>query len=103
MQISNTEFLSNSALVGGAIKYSLYRPRLTNVTFSNNSANYGPNIASYPVKIGIDNMTDNIKLENIASGQIYNSPLYMTLLDYDLQQVKINNTRDVNGSSVILS
>ena len=96
MMISNSEFQSNSAEVGGAIKYSLYRPQMNNVTFLNNSANYGPNIASYPIKVGINNITDStITLNNVASGQIYSSSLYMTLLDYDLQKIKINNTRDI--------
>jgi predicted outer membrane repeat protein len=47
--ISDSTFIANSAsLKGGAIYYDTYKPFLTNNTFLNNSAPYGPDLASYP-------------------------------------------------------
>lgn len=54
---------------GGAIKYDVFRPETTNNEFVNNSAVYGPNIASYPVKIKVkDSNEDQIILSNVGSG-----------------------------------
>ena len=49
--ISNSVFKNNSAAVdGGAIKYTFYSPDTSlNNSFVNNTASYGPAIASYPV------------------------------------------------------
>lgn len=51
--IANSTFINNSAGInGGAINYNYNKPVfLGNNTFSNNSAQYGKNIASYPVFI----------------------------------------------------
>jgi predicted outer membrane repeat protein len=50
--IANSTFSSNSASVkGGAIYYDTYKPFLTNLSFNNNSAPYGPDLASYPTQI----------------------------------------------------
>mmetsp|Transcript_10414 Transcript_10414/g.10443 ORF Transcript_10414/g.10443 Transcript_10414/m.10443 type:complete len:215 (-) Transcript_10414:1955-2599(-) len=51
--ISLSTFSNNSARDnGGAIKYDFYKPTLApDNVFSDNSATYGPNIASYPVEI----------------------------------------------------
>jgi hypothetical protein len=54
---------------GGAIEYDIYRPEFVNNEFVNNSAIYGPNIASYPVKIKVKNSNeDQLILSNIGSG-----------------------------------
>ena len=54
--LNNVAFKNNtSSKQGGAIYYDLYRPNMTNVIFINNTAPYGPNIASYPVKIVLAN------------------------------------------------
>lgn len=49
--ISHTQFLNNSAKVnGGAIRYTYYKPNITlNNTFTGNTAEYGRDLASYPV------------------------------------------------------
>ncbi len=57
--IKNTKFVNNSAKInGGAIKYTYYSPNTTvNNTFSQNSAQYGGNLASYPVQMRFANVT----------------------------------------------
>ena len=52
--ISSSNFTNNSAIYyGGSIRYDLYRPNFSNNLFESNSAKYGLNIASYPIKIKI--------------------------------------------------
>lgn len=63
---------SEATQMGGSVLYFLYRPVFINVTFSKNIAPYGPNIASYPVKVILYGTTSsNFELDNIASGQLY--------------------------------
>jgi hypothetical protein len=50
--ISHSTFTNNIALVkGGAILFDLYPPVLVNNLFENNTALYGKDIASYPVRV----------------------------------------------------
>ena len=51
--ITNSTFKNNSAYRdGGVIKFTYFKPNITvNNTFINNTASYGPIMASYPVKI----------------------------------------------------
>lgn len=71
---------------GGAIYYDIYRPLMTNVTFKNNTAPYGPNIASYPVKvIRTDINSTAFTLDNVASGQTYTQSIELSLVDFDNQ------------------
>lgn len=52
MKIFNNSFLNNKAFIeGGAIKWNDEMPILLNNYFSNNSAIYGENIASFPIRI----------------------------------------------------
>lgn len=80
-------FSSNTATnKGGAIYYDLYRPILQNNTFANNSASYGNDLASYPVKIVQLNTIDNkIKIGNAPSGLVYEEALNLALMDQDNQ------------------
>jgi len=52
-------FTNNSAIIeGGALKYISKRPTAININFySANSAKYGNNIASYPIRIHLFNAT----------------------------------------------
>ena len=94
---SNLEFANNSATqMGGGIYYNLNRPSLQNITYSNNSAMYGPDIASYAVKIVQRGTQDNkIYLDNIPSGLKYNQTLYFDLVDYDGQVMSLENATSV--------
>ena len=85
--LNNVTFINNtSSQQGGAIYYDLYRPNMTNVIFVNNTAPYGPNIASYPVKIVIANSnTTDIVFNDAVSGQEQEVDLNFHIVDYDNQ------------------
>ena len=89
--ITNSIFLSNIGVEqGGAIYYSFRRPELQNITFNYNNAQYGPNIASYPVRIvNSVNMNNLIVLSNVASGLVYQETIRMLLVDYDSQTMNL--------------
>ena len=72
--------------MGGAIYYDLYRPEMTNVVFTNNTAPHGNNIASYPVKI-VQASTNSTKvhLNNVASGQENDYEIKLSVVDHDNQ------------------
>ena len=94
--ISNSIFSNNIAIKqGGAINYDFRRPELSNLTFSNNEAVYGPNITSYPVRIvNSVMMNDPIILTNVTSEMTYHETIRMFLVDYDSQTVNlISNTQ----------
>ena len=102
--------------MGGALYYDYRRPMLLQNTFINNTAQYGHNIASYPVRIAnVDSMNESISLRNVGSGiNLHNSPpssntsyLKLGLVDYDDQIMVISNSSKIsitnidNSSSVI--
>eukprot|EP00347_Sterkiella_histriomuscorum_P017693 403348360 len=66
--ISNTYFKNNSAMInGGAIKYTFYKPNTTNnVTFSNNHAQYGNDMGSYPVQMIIQSATSTASRRRLS-------------------------------------
>jgi hypothetical protein len=86
-KIINSVFSNNTATnKGGAIYYDLYRPIMQNNTFANNSAPYGDDIASYPVKIVRLGTIDNkIIIGNVPSGLVYEDTLSLALMDQDNQ------------------
>ena len=64
---------------------------MKNIIFQNNSAPYGNDIASYPVRIvkqGDDDDDDfHIHLNEIASGQTLSESLVLKIIDYDNQTI----------------
>ena len=80
-RVYSTKFYNSVAEVkGGAIYYDLYRPVFNNISFSNNSAQYGNDIASYPIKIKLRGSdSDQIILQNVVSGQIHSQHLNLSL------------------------
>jgi len=78
-------FSNNVAITkGGAYYYPKYRPKLINNTFTNNTAKYGPDIGSIPIKIFInDSISNEVILENIPSGQIVPFEMTISLKDWD--------------------
>jgi hypothetical protein len=101
LAIQNSEFSNNNATEkGGAIYYGYKRPTLTNVKFLNNSASYGPNIASYPIKIRFKgNDTDSMKINNIGPNIFYEREISFALVDYDNQTVLTNSENEITISS----
>lgn len=69
----------NSLESGGAIFYQDNRPFLQNITFSNNSSPYGPDIGSSPVSYRI-NISNDI---DIPPGQQNNFLIQIWLIDFD--------------------
>jgi len=64
MEVSNSTFENNNALIeGGVLKFDSYWPVFSNCTYKDNFAPYGNIMASYPVEI----MLSNHEVE-IASG-----------------------------------
>ena len=73
---------------------------MTNNLFQNNSAPYGNNIASYPVRIIAQGDDDyQISINQIASGQLMPNILILNVVDYDNQTV----TNLIKGSINITS
>lgn len=72
---------------GGSIYYSKKRPRFFNNEFENNSAEYGENIASYPIRIKSSENSTYFILENVIpqAKRPLISNLSFVLLDYDDQ------------------
>ena len=98
----NSTFNSNGAVTkGGAIYYGFNKPVSTYMVFSNNSAPYGPDLASYAVKIRIQGSdTDVIVLDNLGSGIATEEVLILELLDFDNQVMVLNNEDQISISSL---
>lgn len=97
LNLTNNTFQNNIAeLKGGAIYYSLQRPIMKNLSFLNNSAEYGDNLASYPVKI-IDYETSihKISIDSVGSGITHNGIIKVALVDYDHQLMSIEDDANV--------
>eukprot|EP00347_Sterkiella_histriomuscorum_P014519 403360570 len=68
--ISNTLFKNNSAYSnGGALKYTFYKPLLSNVTFTDNKAKYGGDQSSYPVQMQIKTGAQRRNLAMLSTQQ----------------------------------
>jgi hypothetical protein len=85
--IEDNRFINNTALQdGGAIKYNSYPPILNNNTFTNNQAVYGPNVASYPVKIMRKDGSELVKftsVDEVPSGEKLEHPIPLAIVDVD--------------------
>lgn len=101
LMLSNNTFRDNIAAVkGGGVYYNLHRPEFNSNQFANNSAPYGPNIASYSLKIVKAGTANNkVTLDNIASGIEYNNTLEFELVDNDGQVMILENENTVKITS----
>ena len=64
--------------------------------FTNNSAVYGPNIASYAVKVYQKGGSLNeINLKDVGSGVLLSKSLELVLADYDNQQMVLDNMTQI--------
>jgi hypothetical protein len=88
--------------------YTRYKIQLQEVRFLNNVAEYGPNFASYPVKIGLEeSQNKEILIQNVPSGQIFPNTLNLVLYDSDDQVTNLKNYSQIKikevltGSSVL--
>ena len=101
LSLTNIVFDSNRVDgKGGAIYYDYNRPFFNNVKFIGNIAGYGNDIASYPVKVRLNNKPNEfMSFNDIISGVPFNS-LKLTLLDYDDQINLLEDTSQVMISAV---
>jgi len=76
------------------------RPTMTNNQFYNNSAVYGDNVASYPVKI-VDSTTNSNKIiiSNAVSGLQYSESITVKIVDFEGQVVNSENKNTFKISS----
>lgn len=87
--------------MGGAVYYDSWRPTIENSTYTSNSAVYGPDIASYPIKIIMQgSSTDEITFNNVGSGVQYPSVVSLAIIDYDRQEITNDDTSQIKISSV---
>jgi hypothetical protein len=90
--LTRTEFSHNSAAVrGGAVNWVDVQPALLNCSFSNNSAEYGPELASYPIALSLvrpeARLFQSEELPVIASGQNIEEVIKVSLVDHYSQVV----------------
>jgi hypothetical protein len=102
LDVSNSNFTNNEASQsGGAIQYNVYRPSMQNNTFTNNTATYGPNIASYAIKIMKEGTAvDQINITNIGSGIEETLSLSLALYDHDDQIMVLDSTSPIEIKAI---
>ena len=72
-----------------------------NISYENNSAIYGNNIASYPIKITLNNTdSDDIILNDTVSGQTYSPALEFKLVDHDGQTISTDSSSIIKVSFI---
>ena len=99
--ISNSTFSNNIAKIsGGAIMYDLFRPTFNSLIFSNNTAQYGPNIASYAIKIKIgDTNLNTLTVNNAISGKVSQTFIF-NILDFDDQVMNLDSASKITIKSI---
>ena len=72
-------------------------PILSGNNFEDNSADYGNDFASYPVRIGLvgSNTNEEIHLKNVGSGILLDQDLKLAFIDYDNQVMNRENTHQI--------
>ncbi|CAI2387268.1 unnamed protein product [Moneuplotes crassus] len=100
--LQNSTFSHNVAFSkGGAIYYNWNRPAMKGLKFQNNSALYGQDIASYPVKIvSKGTLVNKIPIKDVASGLRFTDSLDLELIDYDHQITNLENSNTVKLSPI---
>ena len=106
VKVSFCEFVDNKAYSqGGSIYWKDSMPEISNCSFSGGRAQYGPDIASFPVQLVISSISGknaentNLALNNVASGQLSDQILTLALLDHYGQIVSINTDSALSLSS----
>ena len=96
--LTENHFIDNKATEqGGAITYNFINPLLLQNYFRNNTADYGDNLASYPVRIGLENsLKDDIIIwPEVGSGIILDEEIKLALFDYDDQIITIDQSSQI--------
>ena len=97
LNINTTTFDANrAASQGGAIYYNYNRPTIINTMFTNNTANYGPDFASYAVSIIMNgNISAQMIIDNMVSGVQYDQEAKLSVIDFDNQTMLLNNVNQI--------
>lgn len=100
-------YINNSAKEGGALSYINCKPNIANNSFQNNSALYGNDISSFPVKVKLykGNSSDPIYfLENLrpSKDEYLFENLYIEYIDSENQIFKRNFTEGYYFSNIKL-
>jgi hypothetical protein len=99
--VSNSTFELNRATnKGGGIFYNYKRPTLTSINNVNNSAFYGPDLASYAVKIRMQGSNSDSMVLNDVGPNVVIGKFSLELLDYDNQVMVLNNINQIVISSI---
>ena len=70
---------------------------MTNVDFVNNSATYGPDLASYAVKIRLaGSESDEMSFDNVGPNIPNEDQIQFEILDYDNQVMVLNSVSQMN-------
>jgi len=83
---------------GGGIKWNHAMPQISNNSFQNNSAAYGPDVASYPVSLVLldqneTEATNKVAQEtSFAPGQITEKPIKIAFVDHYQNIVTTDNS-----------
>ncbi|CAG9320353.1 unnamed protein product [Blepharisma stoltei] len=93
ISIKNSGFFENAAcLSGGAMKWYFSQPIISNLSFSNNSALYGNNLASFPLNLQVLNYKRRLEVQvPSAPGQYLATPLIVGIMDHYNQTVLTEN------------
>jgi hypothetical protein len=100
--VTSNNFSTNYAgLNGGAVYWTKQQPTFLNNSFSDNSAVYGPDVASFGIKMKsqdfdesqgkLSKVAENSYID-IASGQRLPQPIVVALVDHTGQVVKTDNS-----------
>lgn len=81
--IVNSQFIYNTASAGGGLYWSNQFPVINNTLFANNTAPFGPDIASVGVRLSKlnEDMSISTQTQTEAAGQSFQSQLLFGLLD----------------------
>ena len=100
LKISNSILKGNSvSLKGGAIYYNFRPPQIGNGnTFSNNSASYGNNLGSFPVRIGKIGSKNGepMRIKDATSGLRIKTPIELAIFDFDNQVMELDSSSQIN-------
>ncbi|CAI2380707.1 unnamed protein product [Moneuplotes crassus] len=99
VKIQSSNFILNKAIQkGGSIYYTYNSPLIDyDTVFTDNSAPYGDNIASYPVMIGpVDGkILDNIIIDFVSPGIPIEQEIILALYDGDGQTMVLDNSSQI--------
>ncbi|CAI2376021.1 unnamed protein product [Moneuplotes crassus] len=100
IRIEKSTFNNNIAVIKGGAMYFNYKPPIidSDTTFLNNSAEYGDNLASYPVFIGLSNSNhpSQISIDSASPGVILAESINLAVFDANMQVMNKDSSSQIN-------